>query len=46
MPLRRGANMTAFVSDDGDRHRVERVEPLPSESGFGHAWATRIDDEP
>jgi hypothetical protein len=40
---RRPLEVGAKLLDGGDRYRVERVEPPPSQSGFGHAWATRID---
>jgi hypothetical protein len=37
-PLDVGVELT-----EGDnRYRVERVEPPPNPSAFGHAWAERI----
>ena len=32
----------AELLDGGARFRVERVEP-PTESAFGHAWASRVE---
>jgi hypothetical protein len=29
--------------DGGRSYRVERVEPPPNPSAFGHAWVTRLD---
>jgi hypothetical protein len=38
-PLEVGAEL----HDGGVRYGVERVEPPPNASAFGHAWARRID---
>ena len=38
-PLAVGVELT----EGGARYRVERVEPPPNPSAFGHAWVTRID---
>jgi hypothetical protein len=32
----------AEVTDGGARYRIERVEPPPNPSAFGHAWAELI----
>jgi hypothetical protein len=29
--------------DGGARYRVERVEPPPNQSAFGHAWARLVE---
>jgi hypothetical protein len=31
------------LADGGARYRVERVEPPPNPSAFGHAWASLIE---
>jgi hypothetical protein len=31
------------VADGGVRYRVERVEPPPNPTAFGHAWVARIE---
>jgi hypothetical protein len=33
----------AELADGAGRYRVERVEPPPNPSAFGHAWASRLD---
>jgi hypothetical protein len=38
-PLAAGAELL----DGGARYLVERVESPPNPSGFGHAWARRIE---
>jgi hypothetical protein len=38
-PLRVGAELT----DGGTVYRIERVEPPPNPSAFGHAWVRRLD---
>jgi hypothetical protein len=29
------------IDDCGDRYRIVKVDPPPSEAGFGRAWAER-----